>query len=200
MWPGAIYKGSMLDQTPHSCADTCPPSHAGALASYPNERTEYCINLCRSDKTIPLARLLFQVYGVHAWVPKIANKKPRKGEKRIKSALPGFVFIPVQEQDKALKLQKSLKVPQFRPLVVNGMERSCCHSDLADFEDAITGAEHRMPVNRQEISAGDEVSIVSGPFAGSSGTVKEVYFKHCLMVTIMSDFGPAIKLPAAFLG
>jgi len=165
----------------------------------PTTETEYTICLCRSRKTLTLAKVLFHKHGIHAWVPRKVNNRPKPGEKRVKAALPGFLFVPVEEFKEADRLQKRLLVPTFKALVVNGLIKQCTHKELVDFETAIkASAQTQLPVTR-ELHVGDNVVVSMGPFTGIKATIEEIYYSGCLMVTIKSGNAPVIRMPAAFL-
>jgi len=173
--------------------------HQRAEVFEPSSSTRYVVALCRSDRTIAIARLLFANFSIHAWVPKVVNNSPKRGEKRIKSALPGFVFIPREEFSEADSLQKKLLVPQFRPMVLNGKVKDCSHADLVEFENAVLSSLPTPQNIGRKLFVGDEVLVTSGPFKGLDAVVEEIYYDHCLMVNISSGQFPAIRLPAAFL-
>lgn len=165
----------------------------------PSTDTNYSIVTCRSEKTINLVTLLFRDYGIHAWAPRVVNKFPKKGQKRVRAAVPGFAFIPEYELGTAVELQHQRKVPQFYPLVVNGVEHTCSHNELKEFERAVKSEQAPEVSPHQRISVGDSVTVLTGPFKGLQGLVKEVFIRNGVMVTLSSGTCPFISLPAAYV-
>jgi len=175
------------------------PANNDVATSY----TKYIVAMCRSDKTLSLARALYLEHGINAWIPRIENNNPKKGEKRIRAAVPGFIFIDESAAKQAQKLSDRLIVPTFKPLILNGTEHTCTHQELCDFRDAVdlsnSGCLSSLS-DLPEIQVGDHVTIKSGPFKGIDGVVVAIYIKGTLMVTVEPNFCSAISLPAAFLG
>jgi len=169
----------------------------------PDADTKYLVGLCRSDKTLALARALYLEHSINAWIPRIENNNPKKGEKRIRAAMPGFIFIDQRSAPQAQKLSDRLLVPTFRPLILNGTEHTCTHEELCQFRDSVnlsnSGKSSQDYQQLPDIQVGDHATINAGPFKGLTGTVVAVYVKGTVMVTVESDFCSAISLPAAFL-
>ncbi len=160
----------------------------------------YVIVTCRSMLTLALARALFLDFGIRAWAPRRAHKVLIKGKKRVQAVMPGFVFILASDYDKAFWAQKRLLVPAFRPLVMGSEVCTCSEKELQELQSTINGENVLSLEGRVNLRVGDSVKIVKGVFEGFNGVVEEIYIDHCLMVKLKSDFCPAIKVPAAFIG
>ena len=154
---------------------------------------------CKSSKTIALARALYVEYGIEAWTPRVVNKNPKKGQKRIRAALPGFVFVPLRSIDEAKKRSARLEVPKFTAIVLSEKEATCKLSELQTFDKFLRDTQIPKHIQNTGLSVGDNVTVETGPFEGLQGKIDEVYVDVCLMVKIKSDKFPAIRLPAAYL-
>lgn len=155
---------------------------------------------CQSSKTIALARSLYSEFGIEAWTPRIENKKPKKGEKRIRPGLPGFVFIPLESIEDAKLLSSRLQVPKFTSLIFFEKEATCTMSELQTFDRALRDTQIPESVSNKGLAVGNHVKITSGPLEGIEGEVFEIYVDKCLMVKIKSGVSPDIRLPAVYIG
>lgn len=160
----------------------------------------YVIAVCKGIKTLQIASALFKDHDIGCWVPRLVNNKPKKGEKRIRAALPGFLFIPVESYDKADGLQRKRVVPEFRPLNINGKHHACTYRELKDFESAIEGLNTPQVYVGKSIEVGDTVEVIHGPFKGLKGKVEALKIQDQVLVTLSSGGCPNISMPASFIG
>lgn len=160
----------------------------------------YAIAICKGIKTLQIASALFKDHEISCWVPRIVNNRPKKGEKRIKAALPGLLFIPVDSYEKADGLQRKRIVPEFRPLNINGKHQTCTYSELKEFKSAIDGLNKPQNYVGKKIEVGDTVEVIHGPFKGLKGKVESLKIENQVLVTLSSGAFPNISMPASFIG
>jgi len=162
----------------------------------------YVVATCRSVTTLSIARSLYHIHGIEAWVPRQVNLKPKRKEKSIVASFPGFVFIPQHRLKDAELCKKRLQVPSFSALVMNSQIKTCSHEELMIFEKTIKELNEAPFVAVISIRVGDTVTVTKGPLSGLVGEVTEVFVSKTLKVKIKtkSDFCPVIELPAAYIG
>ena len=165
----------------------------------PQQSTRYAIVRCSGQKTLRIANELFNNFGIHAWVPITINPRPRKGQKRVTPTLPGFVFIPTKEIDRAEKLSERRLIPAFSVLVTNGVESTCTQRELEEFNRAVNETNIDVSTFKQGLKVGDRVTITSWPLAGNSGELTSIYVEKTLMVSMTMGSTPKVVLPAAFV-
>lgn len=137
-------------------------------------------------------------HAIHAWCPRIKNPKPKKGEKHVRPALPGVVFIPEGEIELADKLQSLRKVPAFTMMLMNGVEAKTSHRELSIFDMAVNGQSDGGICGRIEV--GDEIDVTAGPLTGLEGVVTGFFIDFVTYVKVKTpSIATEINLPASLV-
>lgn len=162
----------------------------------------YAIARCAATGTLAATSELYTQHGIAAWTPRVKKviRLPRGKPKRpiVKPLLPSFVFIHIDDFDKAMDLaaRRLISEPMY-PMRVNGRLATVREDELQLISEPIQEPDAPRTAPDMAFAVGDAVAITGGPFKGLSGLVRACGQDY---ISIYSQkIAGTLKIPAFML-